>query len=153
MNDDTAKHVGVTWILSLIVMMSGVLAKVKALQDLGIGLGLGGPFLVSGIEDYYKIEGAEYIVTHYSGEDAINEAMKLAKDARNGALESWIAGGFFFMLFAWGGLGISMTLTGLANLTNFIVMILAHKRYSELRKMLMILQLKKGDKAEISIKI
>jgi len=52
-----------------------------------------------------------------------------------------------------GGAGISMTLMEIANLVNFVVMILAHRRYSELRKMPMILQLKKSDKAEISIKL
>ncbi len=86
-------------------------------------------------------------------EDVINDAMKLAKDARNDSLIAWTIGGFLFMFFAYIGLGISTTLMGIANLTNFTIMILAHRRYSELRKMLMILQLKKTDKAELSIKL
>ena len=149
-DDDILKYgLGGAWILAIILLLSGV----NTLQDLGVGLFLGGSFLVLGIGNYYQTEGADYIVTHYSGEDAIKEAMKLTKDARNESLGYWVFGGFLFMFFAWVGLGISMTLTGLANLTNFIIMIIAHRRYSELRKMLMVLQLKKSDKAEIAIKL
>ncbi|WP_297068088.1 hypothetical protein [Thermococcus sp.] len=57
------------------------------------------------------------------------------------------------MFFAYLGLGIPTATMGIVNLISFILMILTHKRYSELRKMLMILQLKKSDKAEIAIKL
>ena len=45
-----------------------------------------GVLLWSAIENYKKVAGAEYIATHYSGENAIREAMELAKDARNDAI-------------------------------------------------------------------
>jgi len=99
-DDNILKYgLGGAWILGIILALSGV----NALQDLAIGLFLGWPFLLLGIWNYYQTEGAEYIVTHYSGEDAINEAMKLAKDARNESLGYWVFGGFLFMFFAWGG--------------------------------------------------
>ncbi len=121
--------------------------------DLGIGTIFGGWFLSGAVYSYRQLGTAECAVARVAREDVINDAMKLAKDARNDSLIAWTIGGFVFMFFAYIGLGISMTLMGIANLTNFIIMIIAHRRYSELRKMLMILQLKKSDKAEISIKI
>ncbi|WP_456365421.1 hypothetical protein [Thermococcus sp.] len=121
--------------------------------DLGVGVILGGWFLSGVVYSYSQLGTAECAVTKVAREDVINDAMKLAKDARNDSLIAWTIGGFFFMWFAYIGLGISMTLMGIANLVNFVIMIIAHKRYSELRKMLMILQLRKSDKAEISIKL
>ena len=62
-------------------------------------------------------------------------------------------GGFFFLIMSIVHSLLGIAAVGLGNLANFIMIFVAHGRYSELRKMLMILQLKKSDKAEISIKI
>jgi len=120
---------------------------------LGLGILIGGALIGVAIDNYQKTEGAEYIATHYSGEDAIREAMELAKGSRNDAFWMWVAGGFFFWLTYLFHSPAGMAIVGLGNLANFIMIFIAHRRYSELRKMLMILQLKKSDKAEISIKL
>ncbi|WP_367884250.1 hypothetical protein [Thermococcus sp. JCM 11816] len=115
---------------------------------------LAGLLLWIAIDSYHKIEGAEYIVTHYSGEDAIKEAMELAKDARNTSIETWaLLGGFCFAVtfFIGGFLGISAV--GLGNLANFIMIFIAHSRYNELRKALLLLQVTEKGNAEIAVKL
>ncbi len=79
--------------------------------------------------------------------------MELAKSARDDSIMGWIVGGVFFLMVSFVHSLLGIAAVGLGNLVNFIMMFVAHGRYSELRKMLMILQLKKGDKAEVSIKL
>ena len=151
MNDKTAEYTFVgTGILGILLMLLGSSSE---MQMLGVGIAVGGALIGAAVDSYQKAEGAEYIATHYSGEDAIREAMELAKSARNDSIGGWIVGGIFFLIVSAVHSLAGMAIIGLGNLANFIMIFVAHGRYSELRKMLMILQLKKSGKAEIAIKL
>ncbi len=151
MDDKTGEYTFVgTAILGILLMLLG---SSSGMQMLGVGIAVGGALIGAAIDSYQKTAGAEYIATHYSGKDAIREAMELAKSARDDSIMGWIVGGVFFLMMSLGHSLAGIALLGLGNLANFIMMFLAHGRYSELRKMLMVLQLKKSDKAEISTKL
>ena len=146
-NSKTEEYVaGGAVILGLILIFTGP-------QSLGMGLLLSAFPLATAIESYMITEGADYIVTHYKGEDALKEAIKLAKYAKDQSLKYWLIGGVFFIIALVGGL-LAIAPVALANLANFIMIFVARSKYKELKKLYLISQLQKnGNQAAVLVDI
>jgi hypothetical protein len=110
-------------------------------------------------EDYPQMKDIEILESGYK------KALKYQSDAFMAALLAWLGSGFYLGLLAlaittgvlavknWSYLWMITGVLSLASFGSFILMILHYLRKRSIEKALFAIQFKKGDKAEISIKI